>query len=300
VLSKSRKNSAACVWQCYTCHTYRLQIGSGRSNSEQASLAVRALVCGLPAGKWERRQFFVLRGYIDDSGNRQHSPVLVLAGFIAPVVTWLAFTPDWQAMLDMPPRLDYFKMNEAATLTGQFKYWSQQRADERIALAYRAIEQHIPFQVSCIVHLEPFYRIFNPSNTEESAINPFYLAFSSIIHDVAQNQLTHGVDEKIDFVFDDQAMEKDKIVKAWDQFKEHINPAVKHLVGSVPAFLDDKDFLPLQAADLLAWWVRKMVEGIAPSPPWRSPLREIPGFQMNYNEERMLQVRDNIIRSLQP
>src|SRR5262249_15096068 len=156
---------------------------------------------GLRASRWklEGQRYFVLRGYIDDSGNWEHSPVMVLGGWIAPVTTWLSFRPDWQAMLDMPPGIEWFKMNEAATLSGQFDQWRQQRADERVALAYKTIEQHIPFQVSCIIHLEPFCRIFTPIMGE--SINPFYLAFSSIISDVAYNQRTHGIDEPIAFVF---------------------------------------------------------------------------------------------------
>jgi Protein of unknown function (DUF3800) len=244
----------------------------------------------------EGRRYFVLRGYIDDSGNWEHSPIMVLGGWIAPVSAWLSFRSDWQAMLDMPPRIKYFKMNEAATLSGQFDHWSQQRADERVALAYKTIEQHIPFQVSCIIHLEPFYRIYTP--IMGSAINPFYLAFSSIISDVAYHQRTHGIYEPIDFVFDDQVMEQGKIIDAWELLKPALRPDTRHLIGSVPAFLDDKKFLPLQAADLLAWWVRKMVEGSAPTPLWQAS-RAIPGFQMNYDETRLLQVRDSVIQSIQ-
>src|SRR5262249_23140980 len=57
---------------------------------------------GLRASRWklEGQRYFVLRGYIDDSGNWEHSPVMVLGGWIAPVTTWLSFRPDWQAMLE--------------------------------------------------------------------------------------------------------------------------------------------------------------------------------------------------------
>jgi hypothetical protein len=198
---------------------------------------------GIPTESGKKQRYFVLRGYIDDSGRKDHSPVMVLGGWIASVPTWLLFTSDWQAMLDMPPRIEYFKMNEAATLTEQFRDWSRERADERIALAYKTIEEHIPYQVSCIIHLEPYYRIFTPDIMEGSAINPFYLAFGSIIKDVAYHQRTHGIDEKIDFVFDEQVTEKGKIIDAWDFLKVRVRPEDQHLIGSVPAFLDDKKFL---------------------------------------------------------
>lgn len=262
-------------------------------------LRVRALVCGLPDGKWERRRYLVLRGYIDDSGNREHSPVLVLGGWIAPVTTWLEFVPDWQAMLAMSPAIEYFKMNEAATLTGQFAHWSRERADERVALAYKTIERHIPYQVSCVVHLEPFYRLFTPDLFPRRMINPYYLAFTSIVSDVASQQQVHGINEEIDFIFDEQVMEWGKIADGWNDLRANASPETRHLIGSVPAFLDDRKFPPLQAADLLAWWVRRMVEGTAPQPRWRSS-RVIPGFQMDYNEARLLEVRGNIISGASP
>lgn len=84
-------------------------------------------------------------------------------------------------------------------------------------------------------------------------------------------------------------MEKGKIFDAWDKVKEKNSRSdTKDLIGSVPAFLDDKRFLPLQAADLIAWWIRKMVtdepDGIKRLVfPW-VPAKNIPGFQFNYNE----------------
>jgi hypothetical protein len=82
-------------------------------------------------------------------------------------------------MLDMPCRIEYFKMNEASCAPAapkkQFAGWSRERTDERVAIAYGVAEKHVSFQVSCIVDLEAFYRIFEEPVFERNAINPFYL-----------------------------------------------------------------------------------------------------------------------------
>lgn len=266
--------------------------------AEEAVLRVRTLVCGLPDHKWKKRSYLILRGYIDDSGHRGHSPVMVLGGWIAPVVKWLDFVPEWQAMLDMKPGIDYFKMNEAEKLCGQFKGWSEQRRDERVALAYKTVEQFASFQVSCIINLRDFYRIFDPAITGASPANPYYLAFGSIINETAHYQGAIGIDEKIDFVFDEQVMEKDKIVRGWDYIKAHARPITKHLIGSYPVFEDDKKFLPLQAADLIAWWIRKMAteesDGSRVAFPW-TPTKPIPGLQFRFNEAELLKAREGFI-----
>jgi len=222
------------------------------------------------------------RAYLDDSGREDHSPVLVLAGWIAPIAVWADFVARWDAMLEMPPRLEYFKMNDAATLHGLFLDWSETRRDERVALAYKAIEETVPYQVSVIVELEPFRRTFTEEWVERSAMNPFYLAFSAVLSGVAREQTKLGIQSPVDFVFDEQAMEKDKIVRAWDAFKANASTDTRPLIGSVPYFLDDRKFKPLQAADLAAWWVRKLrteepdhVRRV--EMPWNST-RQIPGF----------------------
>jgi hypothetical protein len=127
------------------------------------------LVCGLFVDQLEWRVAVVWRAYLDDSGNRTHSSVLVLGGWIAPISALAEFVPHWDAMLAMRPPIEYFKMNEAATLKGQFDSWRRERANERVALAYKTIEERIPYQVSVIVDLEPFYRIFTEEWVEKSS-----------------------------------------------------------------------------------------------------------------------------------
>ena len=107
--------------------------------------------------------------------------------------------------------------------------------------------------------------------------------------------MIYGLHEPIDFIFDNQVMEKGKIMDAWDWFKNDMK-ADKDLIGSDPSFLDDITFLPLQAADLIAWWIRKMASEKSDNAqriefPWVAK-RQIPGFQFNFDEARLKQEFD--------
>jgi hypothetical protein len=243
----------------------------------------------------------IWRAYLDDSGSHRGSPVIVLAGWIAPISVWEnEFVPRWNAMLAMPPGLDYFKMNDAARLQGQFDSWSEQRRDERVALAYKIIEECIPFQVSVIIQLEPYSRIFRTDWVEDAVRNPFYFAFYAVVSGVAREQKKHGIEDAVEFIFDDQAMEKEKIVRAWEAFKANADSA--DLIGRPPAFVDDIEFKPLQAADLAAWWIRKLATEEPKGKevvrmPWISS-RQIPGFQFYYDEARLTAVRTATIASV--
>jgi hypothetical protein len=75
------------------------------------------------------------------------------------------------------------------------------------------------------------------------------------------------LDDAIDFIFDDQIDKKDRLIAAWDSFKKMGHPTFKHLMGDTPAFRDDKNVLPLQAADLHAWLVRKRWDDYATGQP---------------------------------
>jgi hypothetical protein len=83
----------------------------------------------------------VLQIFVDDSGSEPQAPYFVLGGFVAPPLpNWFDFSNEWQAVLDQAPKLEYFKMNEAATFTGQFERqrgWNEKNRDARVIdLAY--------------------------------------------------------------------------------------------------------------------------------------------------------------------
>jgi hypothetical protein len=62
----------------------------------------------------------ILQGCFDDSGDMTTGPVFVLAGMIAPVDKWLAFSNEWAQALIETPYIEYFKCAEAQGLRGQF------------------------------------------------------------------------------------------------------------------------------------------------------------------------------------
>jgi hypothetical protein len=85
----------------------------------------------------------MLQAFVDDSGTGGQPPVFVLAGFIATVNEWTAFSDEWQESLEMRPRIKYFKMSEAMTFGGEFSGWSEQSRNDRVARLYRIIENHV-------------------------------------------------------------------------------------------------------------------------------------------------------------
>jgi hypothetical protein len=226
---------------------------------------VWAQVSGLPASISDRRLLMVFQAYIDDSYTS--GGVFVLAGYIATTEVWAKFSKEWEEMLPFGVRAKdgrfHFKMSEMAS--------SPERL-ERVGAFYRIIESYDLTSISCNINIAELRRAAKRLWSPERIIDwgpfsdPFFFTFRALIdcvHD-HRDKFPSLPDEKIDFIFDEQS-QKSIIFSAWDQFlasrRDHIRP----LFGATPRFEDDKDFLPLQAADLWTWWVRAWRERGSPT-----------------------------------
>jgi hypothetical protein len=202
--------------------------------------------------------FMVLRAYIDDSYDADG--VFVLAGYIANLESWAKFTTDWEEILP----LGTFDKNG----NHHFKMQEMARANkfQDVAAFYRVIENHTLTSVSCIVQKgaweEAKSRIHAPSLKLDYSVfdNRYMLAFKCLL-DMFHSRKDEfkkiiPIDEVVHFYFDQQS-EKSIIHKVWDEYVASSAEHMKARFGTEPRFEDDKKFLPLQAADLWAWWVRK-------------------------------------------
>jgi hypothetical protein len=66
--------------------------------------------------------------------------------------------------------------------------------------------------------------------------------------------------EPLDIIFDTQDDIRRVLNEAWDGFLATRDAETAKFFTGPPIFRDDKEFRPLQAADFLAWWVRRQFE----------------------------------------
>lgn len=122
------------------------------------------------------------------------------------------------------------------------------------------------------------------------------MGFNGVIAAVAEQKMQLGIENKIDFVFDEQGKLGD-IAQSW--FKEmhkdeRFKNVLKPYLCETPTFKDDKIFLPLQAADMLAWHVRRYYDSTLPEnksgPNCRSILKKfgtLPALHRELTAEHM-------------
>ena len=134
---------------------------------------------------------------------------------------------------------------------------------------YKVIEKYVDASLSCVVYLPDLEAAFQRVGIPGVRINwnhyenKYYFTFR-ILMDAFHthfDKLFFGTtfSEPVDFIFDN-TMNKKFILGAWDRYIEQRPDETRDRYGTTPSFENDQTFLPLQAADLWAGWVRKCIE----------------------------------------
>jgi hypothetical protein len=259
-----------------------------------ASDTVWARVSGYPRHTRERRLLMVLQAVMDDSGGFHEikNPVFVLAGFLADSSAWAVFSDEWQAALNGPPRLEYFKMSEAKALNGQFDGWDRNLVDLKLDDLVAIIKKHAFLRMSVSVDKESFNSIIRNSfyvNRTHNMNEPYYIAFQRIILMMPAAQALRpdifgNTAQPIDFIFDGQDEIGSDAQQAWHEIKQSCQQAAqagrtdfRPYLGKRPDFQNEKEFVALQAADFYAWQVRRLFfDGTGHINRWLKSLSTIP------------------------
>jgi hypothetical protein len=61
----------------------------------------------------------------------------------------------------------------------------------------------------------------------------------------------------VDFIFDEQGAAESKCLKWYHPLKDKVAEPHKTMMSNTPQFKDDRQVMPLQAADMLAWHLRR-------------------------------------------
>jgi len=199
-----------------------------------------------------------LHGYVDDSGyGDRNDPAFVLSGFIASVPRWKTFSDQWQEALQEFPSISYLKMSEAVGLSGQFANWNVRDRNVKLERLFPIIKGINPQGIRCVIPCQSFRD--NVKGKISKALNsPYFLALFDMVFMLATAIREGNLDiadprYKVDFTFDENK-KLEYLIDRWYGIVMSELPAwASNLFSNSPIFRDDKQFLPLQAADSHAW-----------------------------------------------
>jgi hypothetical protein len=269
---------------------------------------------GIPQPMRQRRLLLTIQAYIDDSGVIGTDPIFVLAGFMARAEQWAAFSDAWKSYLDEPPSLQYLKMNEAAKLKGEFRGWTDEQRDRKLRGLVEIIKRFPPSKaIYALIDLIAWEEIMAPGLAKPMA-NPYYMGFHVVLSGVCHEVVDSGQSDEIELIFDKQVIFGPRIALWYPVVKDSIATAqpeelnrIANALPPSPMFRDDRKFVPLQAADILAWLIRTAFSDRLPGPEsafrpkdtgfgWiaaeLSPVIPMSDYSSDFGHERMARVNE--------
>lgn len=229
---------------------------------------------GLPEPVRRRRVLMPIQAYIDES---EDGGWLVLAGWIATAESWLSFSDEWQECLNKAPSISYFKMREAASREECFRGMRPEFRDMKLRQLAGVIRRYEPVPIHCSINLEAWASTLAAPKRRPIS-DPYFWPFQWLTYGVLSHLTGLGILERFEMFFDENGVYGRK-AREWypvirGDFLRSADPLARmqlDLLPVEPLFKTDTEFLPLQAADMLAWLIRRDI-GEASSPfDWLLP-----------------------------
>ncbi|MDF2984032.1 MAG: hypothetical protein K0Q69_3804, partial [Devosia sp.] len=202
-----------------------------------------------------------LWAYFDDSGSDAGERDLVFAGLVNSKDTWAQFETAWRVALAEHPAIAHLKMVEANGLRGQFAGWTRDARDKKLESMTEVLHRFRPkwtFDVS--ISRAEYERHVSPVSSRGLA-TPYFAGTFGAVSMVARYLASEGITTPVSFVFDEQSGVSADVALFFDYMIENLDPASRTLIKMPVGYGNDMNDLPLQAADMLAWHIRRQREG---------------------------------------
>ncbi len=117
--------------------------------------------CGLSPQIADGMLCVILRAFVDDSSTEES---YIVAGYVAPLDDWTAFSKQWYSVLKQPPKLGYYRTSDALALKKEFRLFTPDSRDKRIASLAKVIldNSHI-YGVRSWVSKSEFEELWSPT-----------------------------------------------------------------------------------------------------------------------------------------
>ncbi|MBI5890133.1 MAG: DUF3800 domain-containing protein [Nitrosomonadales bacterium] len=195
----------------------------------------------------------MLEVYVDDSASDARTDKrLVLAGYIQSAEAWGRLTEDWTTELARPPVIASLHMITC------FQGWSEEAREAKIDSLVAVLAKYKPLSIECsisrAVHNEELR-----GRAPYDLRHPYFSCFVGIMYGVARTVLEENLRGPVELFFDEQG-KVGTDAALWYVPLKHMDSMLADVLGGPPRFASDNEVVPLQTADMLAWYVRRATE----------------------------------------
>lgn len=225
----------------------------------------------------EQRWLVMLKCYMDDSGSdEQPNGVSVLAGYLMEELRWEDFAEKWDAQLKRNPAIKYCRMHDAEGGLGEFEEIDSVFRRMKVRDLALVTQLCCPTPIAVRLRWEQ-YRDIVKGKVRKELENPYAILFFQAMRGVCELQIKFNnifadgsvprpLDVEIglkpvEFIFDNQGTITEAQCLDWYfKLRDRLPEPHRSMVRNTPRFLDDRDINPLQAADMVAWHLRREVQ----------------------------------------
>jgi hypothetical protein len=193
--------------------------------------------------------------YGDESGSHGKG-TFVIAGYLATAHNWERFKADWNTALSEEPRITHFHRGHNYHGDGVFEGWDEPTRQAKLNRMIRVFERfgaHI-VELSSTIEWNEYRAVVHGPLAKELS-NPYYFCLHGVMSLAVDWVRKTGEDADISFVFDYQFEHQAEAVRQYTHIKQRFPQIGKHMSGI--CFMDDEKVAGLQAADLIAWQIRR-------------------------------------------
>ena len=199
-----------------------------------------------------------IQAFVDDSGGKGQTRHFVLAALAGHSESWMQFSEEWRSCLADSPAIRSFKMREAASCSGQFRGINDEQRNAKLRALAKIINRHARLITCSVIDLEAHAETW--ARGDKYQRDPYFYPFHNSIAAICFSLWDKGWRERFEIVFDDDVIFGPRAKRWYPVIKtiiEHREPEAATILPIEPLFRSDDDFLPIQAADLFAWVIRK-------------------------------------------
>ena len=192
----------------------------------------------------------MLRSYTDESGHSGDSRFVCMGGCITTVEVWSHFEEEWKRALN-DAGVSCFHMTEFESSRGEFKKWKNKPDEHKLFLAklLSIMDAHTMIYLAAT---EPVHKIAGKLAYKD---DPYLDCLVGIIDSAALYVGSLDANEKIEMVFADHPEHTRRVRTIFPEIRDAVGGMYQRL--GPDAYGSPKDIIPLQAADLVAFEVRK-------------------------------------------
>jgi hypothetical protein len=223
------------------------------------------MLCGYPTALLDRKTIAMIaidrfEAYADESEqvDTEQSPYLI-AAYVLPASQWLGFADEWHdCCVNRQPKIKFFHAIEAEGLYGEFLGVAPEFRNAKVRDLAAIIRKRHLMNIQCWVSRRDYQSIV-AGNVPPELDDPYYLLWEKLTGLMVMTGIHFGSSSPVDFIFDEKKHMEQRVLDAYFQIVKYAKPPVSELLGNTPRFESDERVIPLQAADMLAWNLRRAI-----------------------------------------